>query len=453
MHPRAILRSTWIKFVLARQTGPRSSRTSSNQARGDRSLVVALVTDAIYPYHRGGKETRTRHLAEGLAARGIEVHVFTMQWWKGSAYRQEASVHYHGLCRPYPLYAGDRRSIFQAVMFALACLRLVWYPYDVIEADHMPHLQLFTIRVVAWIRRVPLVSTWHEYWGFDYWREYLGPLGVVAAAIEQVTLRLPDHLVTPSRETATRLAGQGRSPRAFTVVPNGIDLDAIDAAEPATQSVDLLYVGRLLAHKHVDHLLAAIAILREPEGPREPGELHTGRSPDLSWSRTPGAHDTAPTCVIVGDGPERLALERDAARLGVGDSVRFLGSIAEESTVFGLMKAARVLVLPSVREGFGIVVAEAMACGLPVVTTRHPDNHAQALVEDGTTGWLCNPTAQSLAATLAVALRPAAGPATRSGVESAARRAAERFDWQSSVDGLLDLLETSCAGDLGRYAT
>jgi glycosyltransferase involved in cell wall biosynthesis len=388
------------------------------------------VTDAIYPYHRGGKETRTRHLAAGLAASGVEVHVFTMRWWQGSRHRVEDGVHYHGLCRVYPLYSGDRRSVLEAVMFAVACLRLVTFRCDVIEADHMPHLQLFTIRLVAWLRHVPLVSTWHEYWGLDYWRQYLGPLGFVAAAIEQATMRLPDRLVTPSPETADRLVARGRPSGAVTVVPNGIDLAVIDAAAPGELGADLVYVGRLIAHKHVDHLLAAVAALA--------GDGVADRDPS-----SPGA---GPTCVIVGDGPERQHLEQDAVRLGIADRVRFLGVLESESEVFGVMKASKVFVLPSVREGFGIVVAEAMACGLPVVTTRHPDNHARSLVVDGSTGWLCEPTAESLAGVLAAVLD------LGSGDRVAGRLAAERFAWGASVDALVAVFESSCTAELGASA-
>ena len=69
--------------------------------------------------------------------------------------------------------------------------------------------------------------------------------------------------------------------------------------------------------------------------------------------------------------------------------MRFYGSLEHTRDVYGLIKSSSVFVLPSVREGFGIVVVEALACGVPVITTDHPDNQARLLVEDGVTGWLC----------------------------------------------------------------
>ena len=62
-----------------------------------------------------------------------------------------------------------------------------------------------------------------------------------------------------------------------------------------------------------------------------------------------------------------------------------------------MMKAARVLVLPSVREGFGMVVLEANACGIPVITVRHPGNAAAELVVDEVNGWVVEPAAEALA--------------------------------------------------------
>ena len=73
---------------------------------------------------------------------------------------------------------------------------MVKYNYDVIEADHMPYLQLLPLRIVASIRRVPFVVTWHELWGPKYWRQYLGTqLGVIAAGIERLATRLPGMII------------------------------------------------------------------------------------------------------------------------------------------------------------------------------------------------------------------------------------------------------------------
>ena len=135
--------------------------------------VVALVSDAIYPYFRGGKEFRYHELSARLGQRA-DVHVFTMKWWDGPSTRREGHVTFHAASRLYAMYAGQRRSFREAIFFALGCFRLLWFRFDVLEADQFPNFHIFTLRVVAWIKRKPLTVTWHEVWGRDYWRQYLG---------------------------------------------------------------------------------------------------------------------------------------------------------------------------------------------------------------------------------------------------------------------------------------
>lgn len=377
-----------------------------------------MVTDAVYPYHLGGKEVRYHQLARGLVRRGVEVHVFTMHWWQGPAHRVDDGVHYHALCRRHRLYRGRRRSIAQAVLFSLACLRLVRYRFDVLEADGMPLLQLFPLHLVAALRRMPLVVTWHEFWGRETWRRYLGAAGQVAAFVERRAVRIGDVLVTPSPGTGERLIAQGISPRRVRLVPNGIDLDVLDSVPPSPLAFDLLFVGRLIEHKHVDLLLMAIAELQR-----------AGR---------------AVSCGVVGDGPERAALETLAERLGV-DGVRFLGALDDQAGVYGLMKAARVFVLPSTREGYGIVVAEAIACGLLVVTSDHPDNHARHLVEPGVTGWRCDATVPALAAAIARAL--SCTPGTTAPPTAAPPPGVRRaHGWAESVELELEVFASAVDG-------
>ena len=108
------------------------------------------------------------------------------------------------------------------------------------------------------------------------------------------------------------------------------------------------------------------------------------------------------TCRIIGDGPERDDLRRHAQVLGIADAVEFRHDVREQKEVYQLLKAAKVFVFPSAREGFGIAVLEALACGLPVVTTSTPDNLAQHLVARSANGTIC----ESSPSAIADAVRP-----------------------------------------------
>jgi diadenosine tetraphosphatase ApaH/serine/threonine PP2A family protein phosphatase len=137
-------------------------------------LRVALVTDALYPWHMGGKEVRYLQLINLLPSHNMDVVVYSMKWWDKlppAAHFDDGSLTYRAICPRIPLYRGQRRSITQAIIFAFSTFRLLTQKFDVIEADHMPYLQLVPLRLVAWSKRVPLVITWNEVWGKDH----LGP--------------------------------------------------------------------------------------------------------------------------------------------------------------------------------------------------------------------------------------------------------------------------------------
>lgn len=335
-----------------------------------RKPVIALVTDAIYPYHRGGKELRYFELSRRLT-RYADVHVYTMNWWKGPRVLVQDDVVYHGISPLFPLYTKGRRSVSEALLFSLACVRLLFCRFDVVEADHMPYFQIFALRLVTAIKRKRLVVTWHEVWSRSYWREYLGPLGVFAWCIERLAMTLPDQLIAASPQTAEALRTALGPRAAIMAAPNGIDLDAVQAAYPDAETTDIVVVGRLMSHKRIDLLLEAVA------------RLH--------------AEGMAVTCRIVGDGPEREGLRSLAHSLNVAHAVDFRHDVNEQKEVYALLKAARVAVFPSAREGFGIAVLEALACGVPVITTSTPANLARHLVTQASRGCVCEPDAAAMA--------------------------------------------------------
>ena len=332
--------------------------------------VVAMVSDAIHPYHRGGKEQRYYELTRRLADRA-DVHVYTMNWWHGPKIRHDDGVTFHAISRLYPLYVNDRRSLRQAVFFGFACLRLLRADFDVLEADHIPFIQVLILRLVTLVKRKRFVVTWHEVWGRAYWSEYLGRLGTVAWLIEALAMRVPDHIIAASPQTAERLRASVGSKPTVSVAPNGIDLEAVSQAHPDSTPTDVAVVGRLMAHKRIDMLLESVALLR--------------------------AEGLPVTCRVIGAGPERTALHEVADRLGIADAVDFRHDVSEQKDVYGLLKAARVCVFPSAREGFGIAVLEALACGRPVITTSDPDNMARHLVQRSVRGTVCEPSVAALA--------------------------------------------------------
>lgn len=366
---------SWIERRVVVMTALVARGMGFRNVTRDGRPVAALVSDAIYPYFRGGKEQRYHEISQRLAQRA-DVHVCTMQWWPGTRTYTDGKVTFHAVSPLYPMYTGERRSIREAILFAVGCLRLLWFRFDVIEADQFVFFHILVLRVVTWLKRKRLTVTWHEVWGPEYWREYLGAAGSLAWIVEWLAMRVPDHIIAASPETGERVRKLLGRHASLSVIPNGIDIDLIKNTYPGPDIVDIVTVGRLLPHKNIDMLLNSVAHLRQA--------------------------GLKVTCRVIGDGPQRETLHTQARDLGIADAVDFRHDVWEQKEVYALMKAAKVAVFPSAREGFGIAALEAIACGIPVVTTSAPDNLAQHLVARAASGIVCEPSSAAIAA----AVRP-----------------------------------------------
>ena len=145
--------------------------------------------------------------------------------------------------------------------------------------------------------------------------------------------------------------------------------------------------------------------------------------------------------VVVGDGPERPALERRAAELGLGARVTFTGAVpnAELPAVYA---AADVFAFHTLHEGLGIVLLEALASGCPVVTTAA--GGTLDIVRDGETGLIVPPAdAPAFARAVTRVLRE---PELAAALRGRARRSAEtEFDWDVVAGRYLEVFETARA--------
>ncbi|MBA3788863.1 glycosyltransferase [Patescibacteria group bacterium] len=332
---------------------------------------IAFVSDAVMPFHKGGKEKRLYEISRRLVQEGREVHIYTMKWWEGPKVIQEDGVYFHALCKLHPLYSGERRSMVQAIWFSLATFKLLFASFDVLDVDHIPFFPIFSARIVTWLRGKKLYATWHEVWGKDYWMEYLnGPQGWIGYIIEELSFKLPDVIISNSWHTTRRL--QQASVRcAIKTIPPGADLEEIYNTIPSNQESDVIMVGRFLKHKNVELFVKAMGILKE-------------NIPDIRG-------------VIVGDGPEKSAIRTLIKSLGLQGNIKIVDRIEHNIGIYSLMKASKLLVLPSVREGFSMVVVEAHAAGLPVITTSHQDNAAKDLIREGVNGYLVQPNEHEIA--------------------------------------------------------
>jgi len=220
-----------------------------------------------------------------------------------------------------------------------------------------------------------------------------------------------------SESTRDDLARRGIPRSQVTVVHCGLDHERyrVDPAVTKTADPTVLYIGRLRRYKGVDWVIRAWPRVRE-------------KVPDARL-------------VVVGDGPHREALERSAARQ-LGDSVEFLGFMGAADKVRRLQESW-VLVQPSPKEGWGLTVVEAGACGTAVVAADSPG--LRDSVKRDETGLLV-PYADDRALAGALA-RVLCDAALRDRLSAAGREWAAGFTWPEcarlSFDALLKGVEVS----------
>lgn len=236
-------------------------------------------------------------------------------------------------------------------------------------------------------------------------------------ALTAQALRDAAAMVAVSGNLAEIAAELGAEPSKVHVLTNGIDAAAFPLlfrrqarrrlGVPAGRKT-LLFVGSLLPVKGVDVLLEALARLGSDES----------------------AKTQPPVTVLVGDGPMRRNLAKQAQRAGLADRVVFSGHLGREDVALW-MNAADALVLPSRNEGCPNVVLEALACGTPVVASRVgavPD-----LIDDSSGIVVPPEDPGALAAALDQALR-------REWDREALRKRVEGMSWESNAARLHGIL-------------
>ncbi|KKG25238.1 hexosyltransferase [Methanosarcina sp. 2.H.T.1A.6] len=355
---------------------------------------------------------RIHELGMRLSSQGHDVHLFGIKWWEGGDVIEYEGMTLHGVCKARELYVAGRRSISEALLFSVKLFpALMKEKFDLIDVSVFPYFSCFTVKLVSVLKSSPAIFTWHEVWD-DYWYEYMGKAGFFGKVIEKAVSKISDNNIAVSDWTKKRLEALGTPENNIMVIPNGIDFKKISGIEPEgglnsagldEKIYDIIFAGRLIKEKNVDVLIKAVALLKAD-------------FPDIR-------------CCIVGDGPEKAALEELARKLEVSENIKFTG-FQEYGALIGKVKASKVLVLPSSREGFGMVVIEAFACGVPVVTVREKYNAAQGLVEDGVDGFVVELEEREIAKAVEKMIEKSSGNRK---VSEAAFNKAKKYDWDEAL--------------------
>ncbi|CAB50364.1 glycosyltransferase family 4 protein [Pyrococcus abyssi] len=324
-------------------------------------MRIAYIYDAVYPFVKGGVEKRVYEIGTRLSKKH-EVHWISLDWGGNIP-----SIKLQKVGRGVSLYSGQRRSIREALYFSAKVLLKAKWDYDIIDCQQFPYLPCFSSKVHSILRNVPMVITWHEIWK-EYWKKYLGNMGAIGIQIEKLMSRLTSHHVSVSKLTQKRLRSIGID---SALIPNGIDFKRIQRVKKLPQEYDVIFVGRLIKEKNVDLLLRAIKLIKDDV-------------PDLK-------------VLIIGEGPEKYRLLTLVSKLELTENVKFISFLNDYEKLIAYLKSSKVFVLPSKREGFGIIVLEANASGVPVITLDYPLNASRDLITHGYNGFISPPNPSSLA--------------------------------------------------------
>lgn len=324
-----------------------------------------MLCELFYPYVKGGSEKRYWEISRRFAEED-EIHVFTMRSPEMKAEEIAENVSIHRIFRFEELYTDSgRRRIWPAVGYSLALLKETlgeFDRFDVVDCSSFPYIPVLPAKILSGKWHSPLIVTFHEVWG-SYWNEYLGrsmssQMGIL---FEEMAARIPDRIVAVSQWTASALNRTYGVPESkIDVVPNGVDLGLFDSVDVKRDAFKVLFVGRLIHHKHLDWLIAAMSIVKK-------------RFPSSSLH-------------VVGDGPLGHELKSLVAQYSLSKSTKFYGVLPSYRSIAEQMKSASVLVSPSTREGFNMVALEATIAGTPVVIVDAPQNAALDFVKDRRTG-------------------------------------------------------------------
>ncbi len=370
-------------------------------------MRVCIVYDCLYPYTIGGAERWYRNLAERLASSGHEVTFLTRRQWGRGESPEVTGVRVVAVSPRMRLYARGRRRILPPLLFGLGVLAHLTRHgrrYDVVHTASFPYFSLLAAGAARRRGGFRVVVDWHEIWTREYWREYLGPIaGRAGWRVQRACLRVPQQAFCFSRLHERRLRDQGLRAELTRLEGQYAGPPAPPAPLPARPVA--VFAGRHIPEKRVPALVPALAQARTS-------------MPDLRGE-------------IYGDGPERARVLKAISDLGLEGCVSAPGFV-ERETLEHALATALCLVLPSQREGYGLIVVESAAHGVPSVVVEGSDNAATELVEEGANGTVAS-SAEPDELAAAIVRISRAGPELRHSTLDWFRRNAERLSLERSL--------------------
>ena len=377
---------------------------------------IIIVYDPIYPFCKGGGEKRLYEVAKGLVERGWKVTWYGHNWWGDQKTIHLDGINVVGVGKPSASRQADqhRRGMKGAILFSLALLKEK-FPDDAhaILVGQTPWIHYFSVRLMLRGKNIPIVVDCWEVWR-EHWKDYYGAtLGYIGMAVEKWVLNTADKIVSISNMTREMVESVGVSSNKIVLAHNGVSLNEIKLVAPSDNVSDVIYFGRLVAHKNVDVLIRAVSVIIKS---------------------VPNVR-----VFILGAGPELDNLKNLSIKLGLTKNVFFYGAIDLHNEAMSMLKASKVFVQPSTSEGGGsIAIMEAYACGLPVISFVHPQGIDPQLIKHNKTGlWVDEFSSKSLSVAIISLLN-----STDDGMKLEINSLISKYDWSFIVSKYDDLFSS-----------
>jgi L-malate glycosyltransferase len=332
-------------------------------------MKISFFYNLAYPFSKGGAEKRIYDFAKYLSS-CFEVEIVSSKCWIGKDLCSLNGLDYRGICRKIEIYnKAGKRKIIPSLLFGIKTFFFVLKTdSDILDFEVFPYFPIMFAKLALFFKRkeTKIIANWCECLGKDGWKNYDSSFWFVGLFLEKLAKSSCDKYLAISEFTKNRMVKNlGIDEKKIEVIhPCIIDYEKIEKINsPEKKEYDIIYFGRLIGHKHVEKIIKL-------------SEQFKNNGIEIK-------------SLVIGNGPEEEILKCMVSNSDLMNNVDFLDFIDDYDKLIQKIKSAKIMILPSEREGFGIAVLEANACDVPVLVLDYPDNASKELICNGKNGFIC----------------------------------------------------------------
>ncbi|CAN2223776.1 RfaG Glycosyltransferase [Candidatus Nanopelagicaceae bacterium] len=317
-------------------------------------VKVAIVYETVFPEFKGGVERWFQYVSSELETKGFEVTYLNTN--EITELRDNVNFVDIGKTR-FSFHLTGERTIRGTLSYAIALFKyLLKNDFDFLYMSSFPFLHVLVARLVRILKRkkYQTVVEWFEFPSFEFWnREFGIKKGWVGYLIQEVTARLSDANITYLESTRSQLSRRNAKGKTLLKLP-GIcpKISSKPEINKDYGSEDLCQIGRLIPDKNPLFSLELVTELIQ-----------------LGWKGR---------FTFIGSGPLKEEIQETILKRDLQARV-FLIENADDESKNLILQNCIALVHPSSREGYGLVIIEAAAMGVPAILIRGKDNKSTEL--------------------------------------------------------------------------